>query len=145
MVRSATQKAPEPAPGIWPAVTVACTPTAPAVAPEEWLLVVVMPLAPPGTLTVPGALVGSTRPPPPPPPPAIARRARGRGAPRTPPRGGWGLQDSPPGPRKPPLAPPPPPLFSSFAMGLGSVPPPPAVPGAPRAVLPLGYPSAPLL
>src|SRR6202022_4796696 len=86
------------------------------------------------------------RVPAPPPAPAVRRAAvAGKAVPPNPPTAWFEFQELPPMPPVPPFAPPPPPVFWSFAVGWGSVPPPPAVPGAPRAVLPFGYPSTALL
>src|SRR5450759_479817 len=87
--------------------------------------------------------------PAPPPPPSTTRVADAvKAAPPRPPTGrpggGWvPNQLLPPIPPWPPLAPPPPPEFSVLFTGCASVPPPPALPGAPRAASPSGYPSAP--
>ena len=74
------------------------------------------------------------REPAPPPPPSVIRPASfAIPAPPKPPTGAFEFQALPPRPPSPPLPPPPPPEFWSFAAGFESVPPPPAVPGAPRA------------
>src|SRR6202011_373116 len=79
------------------------------------------------------------RVPAPPPAPTVTRAAvAGKAVPPKPPIARFVFQELPPIPPAPPFAPPPPPVFWSLADGCGSVPPPPAVAGAPRAVLPLG-------
>jgi hypothetical protein len=85
---------------------------------------------------------------PAPPPPPITRRptaAAPKAVPPKPPRvgdtmsfNGSGAQLRPPMPPAPPLPPPPPPVLRSLTVGLVSLPPPPALPGAPRELLPLG-------
>jgi len=76
-------------------------------------------------------------PEPPPPPRTTCVTDAGNCAPPKPPMSRPLFQDLPPWPPVLPLPPPPPPEFWSLAAGLPSVPPPPAVPGAPRAVPPL--------
>jgi hypothetical protein len=84
------------------------------------------------------------REPAPPPPPITSRLlATGTAAPPKPPRARFEMYVLPPTPPAPAFAPPPPPEFWSFSAGSPSVPPPPALPGAPRAALPLDRPSTP--
>src|SRR5580658_9054938 len=91
-------------------------------------------------------------PAPPPPPIATRLMVAGNATPPSPPRLRLVSHESPPNPPAPPLPPPPPPTFWSLppgdaVCGSASVPPPPAFPGAPRAMLPsvpavpLGYPT----
>ena len=79
-------------------------------------------------------------PEPPPAPITTLVTEAGNSVPPNPPMSRPLLQDLPPWPPVPPLAPPPPPEFWSFAAGFPSVPPPPALDGAPRAVPPVTLP-----
>src|SRR5256885_15979921 len=95
-----------------------------------------LPPPPPPLLALPAELF---REPAPPPAPAVSRTAvAGKAVPPNPPIGRFEFQELPPIPPVPPFAPPPPPVFWSLPVGWGSGPPPPAVPGAARAVLPFG-------
>ena len=77
--------------------------------------------------------------PAPPPPPSTTRAdVAGMATPPYPPVATPELHALPPWPPVPPLPPPPPPVFWSLAVGFPSVPPPPALAGAPRATSPPG-------
>src|SRR5215472_5506508 len=72
--------------------------------------------------------------PPPPPITNLELDAWAKMAPGRPPAARSEFQEFPPLPPRPPLLPPPPPVFSSLPpVGSPSLPPPPALPGAPLA------------
>src|SRR5882672_8133546 len=109
----------------------------PALAAVPFAVIVAAPLRKPARIMTmpPPAPPALARPvlllrlPEPPPPPITTRLIDpGNATPGRPPIGVSASQLFPPSPPAPPFAPPPPPEFWSFALGLASVPPPPAFP-----------------